>query len=119
MALIIRLRQQGKNNRRSFRLVVTEVRSPRDGKFIENLGWYDPLAKEDKAISIIPERVEYWLEKGALISPQAKSIVGKRAPEIIKKYTEKKQAKKVKEAKKRKAAKIKKVKKAAPAKKAK
>lgn len=107
MALVIRLRQQGKNNRRSFRLVVTEVRSPRDGKFIENLGWYDPLAKEDKSISIQSDRVDYWLDKGASISDQAKSIVSKKAPEVIKKYAEKKLAKKVNEAKKRKAKKAK------------
>jgi small subunit ribosomal protein S16 len=106
MALIIRLRQQGKNNRRSFRLVVTNVRSPRDGKFIENLGFYDPLATDDKAIAINEERIAYWLDKGALISDQAKSIVGKKVPALIKKLTEKKVAKKVKEAKKRKAKKV-------------
>lgn len=42
MALIIRLRQQGKTNRKSYRLVVADSRSPRDGKYLENLGMYDP-----------------------------------------------------------------------------
>ncbi len=43
MALKIRLRQQGRNNRPFYRLVVTDVRSPRDGKYVEMLGWYNPF----------------------------------------------------------------------------
>ena len=46
MALKIRLRQQGRNNRPFYRLVVTDARSPRDGKYVEALGWYNPFEAE-------------------------------------------------------------------------
>lgn len=95
MALIIRLRQQGKTNRQSYRLVVADRRSPRDGKYVENLGWYDPFLKE-KNFSVKGERVQYWLERGALISERAKILVGKEFPEILKTFNEKKRIKKAK-----------------------
>ena len=43
MALKIRLRAQGRNNRETYRLVVADGRSPRDGKYMEMLGWYNPF----------------------------------------------------------------------------
>ncbi len=89
MALVIRLRQQGKTNRRSFRLVVTDKRSPRDGKYVENLGWYDPCMAGDKNYLIKEERIQHWLDNGAEISPKAESLVARAAPEIIKKWKEK------------------------------
>jgi small subunit ribosomal protein S16 len=95
MALIIRLRQQGKNNRRSFRLVVADERSPRDGKYLEKLGYYDPHS-EDGLVNLDFERVEYWLNNGALISDRAKSLVMQKAPEVIQKYSEKKELQKAK-----------------------
>ena len=85
MALVIRLRQQGKTNRRSFRLVVTETTAPRDGKYLEMLGWYDPHAAEDKSLHLETERIKHWLEQGALISDKAKALVKRKAPEIVKK----------------------------------
>ncbi|KPK33167.1 MAG: hypothetical protein AMS24_01990 [Chlamydiae bacterium SM23_39] len=94
MALIIRLRQQGKTNQRSFRLVVTDSRNPRDGKYIEKLGFYDPKGKEENCLVIDEKKVEHWLNKGALISEKALSLVKKKAPEIVKKYKEKKLKKK-------------------------
>lgn len=93
MALIIRLRQQGKNNQRSFRLVVTDERSPRDGKYVEKLGSYDPRF-EDK-LEIDADRVKYWLDHGALISNNAEILVSKKAPEVIKQYKEQKVKKKI------------------------
>ncbi|MCB1135948.1 MAG: 30S ribosomal protein S16, partial [Chlamydiia bacterium] len=47
MALKIRLKQLGRRNRPFYRLIVTDVRSPRDGKSIEIIGWYDPMEKAD------------------------------------------------------------------------
>ena len=94
MALIIRLRQQGKRNRRSYRLVVTDVRSPRDGKYVEKLGFYDPHF--DSAIEVNSERVQYWLEHGAIISDKAKALVARKAPEVIKCFNDRKVAKKKK-----------------------
>jgi small subunit ribosomal protein S16 len=45
MALKIRLRQQGRKNRQTYRLVVTDIRNPRDGKYLEMIGWYNPFNK--------------------------------------------------------------------------
>ena len=106
MALVIRLRQQGKTNRRSFRLIVTDTRSPRDGKYLEKLGSYDPHIEE--ALTVDSERIQYWLDNGALISEKAKALVSKKAPEVIKKYTEKKINKKLKDLQKKKEKKAKK-----------
>jgi small subunit ribosomal protein S16 len=103
MALIIRLRQQGKNNQRSFRLVVADERSPRDGKYLEKLGYYDPRF-EDK-LEVDTERVKHWLDHGALISERAEILVSKKAPEVIKQYKENKCSKKLKLLKKKKEAK--------------
>ena len=90
MAVVIRLRQQGKTNRRSFRLVATDVKGPRDGKYLEKLGWYDPHIAGDDSVILLPERIEYWLEKGAILSDKAKALVKRKAPEVIKKFQEKK-----------------------------
>ena len=46
MALKIRLRQQGRKNRPFYRLVLTDSRTPRDGKYVEALGWYNPIEKD-------------------------------------------------------------------------
>src|ERR1700730_16871748 len=84
MALKIRLRQQGRNNRPFYRLVLTDVRSPRDGKYIELLGWYNPFESElDKSISLDAERVKHWLNLGAQFSDSAESLVAKVAPTIV------------------------------------
>ena len=83
MALIIRLRKMGKNNYQTFRLVVLDKRRPRDGKYIEMVGWYNPCSKKNNFF-IKNERVQFWLEKGAMLSEKAKALVKKSAPEIIK-----------------------------------
>ncbi len=69
MALKIRLRQQGRNNRQVYRVVVSDVRSPRDGKYVESLGWYNPFESElDKSVSVKADRIQHWLDTGALLS---------------------------------------------------
>jgi len=103
MALKIRLRQQGRNNRAFYRLVVTDVRSPRDGKYVEAVGWYDPIAKEDKSLSLKTDRIQHWLNEGAELTERAESLVLKAAPEIIRGQTERVLKNKAKEAAKRKA----------------
>lgn len=108
MALKIRLRQQGRANRATYRLVVTDCRSPRDGKYVEMLGWYNPFEnKEDLSLFIKPDRIEYWLDKGAQFTDKAKSLVAKLAPAVVRKLTEKEVAHRAKEAAKRKAQKAK------------
>lgn len=85
MALKIRLRQQGRTNAQTYRLVVADIRSPRDGKYIEMLGWYNPaLDKENVAVN--EERVNYWLSQGAQLTNQAKSVISKVAPALIKEH---------------------------------
>ena len=96
MALTIRFRQIGKKNRQTYRLVVTDKRNPRDGKYVELLGWYNPFAKEDKSFLIKEDRIQYWLSQGAELSFNAKTIINKAAPQIIKEQYEKTLAKKKK-----------------------
>lgn len=104
MALIIRLRQQGRNNRPFYRMVLTDVRNPRDGKYVEALGWYNPFEAElDKCLSLDTARIEHWLHQGAMISERAQALVEKVEPRIIQAQVKKAVASRAKEAVKRKA----------------
>lgn len=93
MALTIRMRQQGANSRQRFRLVVTDSRNPRDGKYLEMVGWYNPFGPNEKNYFIDVPRVEYWLANGAQISDRVKTLVKKVAPEVVQKMTQQKIAK--------------------------
>jgi len=73
MAVKIRLARVGRHKRPFYRLVVADVESPRDGKFIEILGTYDPLP-ENADIKIHVDRAKHWLGKGALPTDTVKSI---------------------------------------------
>ena len=64
MAVKIRLTRVGKKKAPSYRVVIADVRSPRDGRIIENIGWYNPLV-EPSAIKIDEEKALYWLKVGA------------------------------------------------------
>lgn len=104
MALKIRLRRQGRINRPFYRLVLADVRSPRDGKYIEELGWYNPFeAETEKCISVDPQRIEYWLGVGAELSDNARNLVAKVAPGVLKNHTQKVVAHRAKTSAKRKA----------------
>lgn len=102
MAVKIRLRQQGRTNRQTYRLVVTDIREPRGGKYLEMIGWYNPFSEKDN-INVNAERATYWLDLGAEISDQARSIIKKVAPEVIEAWTNRRQEKRKKEAAKRRA----------------
>lgn len=107
MALKIRLRQQGRTNLQTYRLVVTDVRSPRDGKYVEALGWYNPMVNiPEKSLFVNSERVQFWLDQGAELTESAKTLVGKISPAIVRGITEKMLAKRTKEREKRKARKV-------------
>lgn len=93
MALKIRLRKQGSNNRPFFRLVVADVRTKRDGKYLENLGWYNPIAAENNVL-LKEDRILHWLSFGAMISENALNLVKKNAPALAKQMQEKAQGKK-------------------------
>ena len=73
----IRLRRDGNRNRPYYRIVVTDSRSPRDGRFIEVIGNYDPQKKEDD-FEVDLEKVDSWVGKGAQMSDTVRSLV-KRA----------------------------------------
>ena len=62
--VVIRLRRTGKTKQPSYRLVVTDKRSPRDGKFIEIVGHYNPI-RQPKELVVKNDRVRYWLSVGA------------------------------------------------------
>ena len=65
--IVIRLARGGRNKKPFYRVVVADKRFPRDGRFIERLGYYNPVSNlaGDQIIEINIERVEHWIEKGA------------------------------------------------------
>ena len=76
MAVAIRLRREGALNRPYYKVVVADKRSPRDGKFIEMIGTYDPK-KPGHNSTIKLDRVEYWMSKGAQPSDTVRSLIKK------------------------------------------
>jgi len=76
MAVRIRMKRIGTTNTPVYRIVVADSRSPRDGKFIEELGTYHPLNK-DNNVSLKLDRADYWLSKGALPSETVRSFIKK------------------------------------------
>lgn len=66
MSLKLRLARAGTKKRPYYHVVVADARSPRDGRFIEKIGTYDPkLADKDKRVNLIAERAAHWLSVGA------------------------------------------------------
>jgi len=76
MAVRIRLTRMGAKKKPFYRLVATDSESPRDGRFLEILGYYDPM-KEPAEVKLHEEKVTYWLDKGAKVSGSARSILKK------------------------------------------
>lgn len=76
MAVSIRLRREGATNRPYYKVVVADSRSPRDGKFIEIIGTYDPKKTGDNS-DIDAARAEYWISKGAQPSDTVRSLLKK------------------------------------------
>ena len=70
----IRLKRMGMKKHPFYRIVVADERSPRDGKFLEILGWYDTQIK-DENFKLDVERVDYWLSKGAKPSATVASLI--------------------------------------------
>lgn len=77
MAVRIRLTRMGRRNRPFYRIVVADSRSRRDGKFIEQIGTYDPIKKQDENSTVKEDRVLYWLREGAQPSDTVKKILSK------------------------------------------
>jgi len=74
MTVKIRLKRVGKKKAPSYRVVVADSRSPRDGRIIENLGWYNPLV-EPSAIQIDAEKTLNWLKVGAQPTDSVTSLL--------------------------------------------
>jgi len=87
MALKIRLWQQGCKNKICYRVVVANSQSPRDGKYIEAIGWYNPEAKTDEQKrSIHADRLLHWLGLGAQMSTTVAAVAKRAVPEAMKEY---------------------------------
>lgn len=102
MALKIRLRQMGRTNRLIYRLVVTDSRTPRDGKYLEGVGHYNPHIQGNDDVSVVEDRIQYWLDRGAELTEKAEKLVARAAPGVIKALRDKQNAKKQKEVAKKK-----------------
>ena len=76
MAVKIRMTRIGRRHRPFFRINAVDSRTPRDGRVLEKLGHYDPIAKDkDKQIVLNLERIKYWLDNGAIPSESVADIL--------------------------------------------
>ncbi|ANF17129.1 30S ribosomal protein S16 [Buchnera aphidicola (Schlechtendalia chinensis)] len=72
----IRLARIGSKKRPFYKIVIADSRCPRNGKFIEKIGFFDSIAsKKNKNINLNFERLQYWLQNGALMSNKVKYLV--------------------------------------------
>ena len=83
MSVRIRLKRIGSKNRPQWRIVVADSKMPRDGRFIEEIGSYDPLPIREK-FEVKKDRLDYWLKQGAQPSSSLKSLL-KRSSQSSKK----------------------------------
>ena len=72
----IRLRRMGAKKAPYYRIVVADSRSPRDGRFIEEIGTYDPMAENEK-ITVNMERAKYWIANGAQPTDTVRGLLKK------------------------------------------
>lgn len=77
MAVKIRLARKGAKKKPFYRIVAADVECPRDGKFLETLGTYDPM-QEPAVVTLKEDRVNYWLGEGAEPTTTVKSILKKQ-----------------------------------------
>src|ERR1700722_919487 len=77
MSLKIRLQRQGKKKQAFYHIVVADSRSPRDGKYVERLGTYNPRFDRD-GVTLDNEKVMQWLEKGALPTESCRNLLSER-----------------------------------------
>jgi small subunit ribosomal protein S16 len=78
--LAIRLRRTGAKKRPFYRIVVTESAAPRDGRFVEILGHYDPRAVPER-LTVDHARYGYWVRSGAVPSDSVRTLVARHQPE--------------------------------------
>ena len=82
MSVVIRMKRAGAKKRPFFRVVVTDSRNPRDGRYIEQLGYYDPLTNP-ATFRIDTDRFSEWIRRGALPSESVGVMVSKHAPDAL------------------------------------
>ena len=87
MAVKIRMKRFGSKNRPQWRIVVSDAKMPRDGRFIEEIGYYDALPKEDIFV-VKQDRLDYWVKQGAQMSVALKSLVRREKRKTKKKQEE-------------------------------
>jgi len=87
MAVKLRLKRMGSKQKPYYRIVATDSRSPRDGRFIEAVGTYDPVKGADK-VTVNEEKVLNWLNNGAQPTDTVKNILSHEG--IMKKFAESK-----------------------------
>jgi len=79
----LRLKRMGRRHRPFYRISAMDARSPRDGRVIEELGYYDPLAKdEDRQVKLDAERIRYWLSQGATPSDTVRHLLKKHGIDV-------------------------------------
>lgn len=79
MSVVIRMKRTGRRNRPCYRISVSDSRWPRDGRTLENLGLYDPVAPQEEArLTIDLERARHWMLQGAQPSDTVRSILRKK-----------------------------------------
>ena len=76
MSVKIRLARRGAKKKPFYRIVAADIESPRDGRFLESLGTYDPML-EPAAITLKEDRIQYWIKEGAIPTTTVKSILKK------------------------------------------
>ncbi|NWH04193.1 30S ribosomal protein S16 [Desulfobacter latus] len=82
MAVKLRLTRKGTKKKPFYRIVAADIEAPRDGKFLEAVGTYDPM-QDPAVITLKQDRVQYWLEQGAKPSTTVKSILKKQSTESV------------------------------------
>ncbi len=78
MSVRIRLKRFGTKKRPFYRIVVTDSRTPRDGRVLEEIGLYHPIEKKDKQILVDDAKVKDWIAKGATPSNTVKQLLNRK-----------------------------------------
>ncbi len=73
--VVLRLKRMGRRHRPFYRLNAMDKRAPRDGRVIEELGWFDPLVDDDKQLNFKADRIKYWLSVGAQPSDTVRGLL--------------------------------------------
>ncbi len=75
----IRMKRMGRLHRPFYRIAAMDIRNPRDGRVLEELGHYDPIEKDaEKQLVLKAERIQYWLQKGAQPSDTVRDLLKKK-----------------------------------------